>query len=255
MKSVKIFGERNTSTNALYKVIEQNSKSRVAPSTIDEVSPNLYSLIRYGSRIKMPHQVREMIIDYAFPKTTAIDSWKHTTTNFKNVDDLQDVHVIFCVRHPASWILGLYRKPYHIYEKNYNDLYSFLATRWKTVGRERLHNATTSATEIYNLKLESYSTLKNMLSENKISYSVVRHEDFAVNQLEVFQKIAPYLDQPTEKFHPLEVSTKDKSKDSEYYKEYYGEKLWVKDIDKKSLDKINNEIDWHQLSSYEYYPI
>ena len=152
-------------------------------------------------------------------------------------------------------MLGLYRKPYQIHETNYSDLRSFLDIRWTTAGRERLQKAPISATETYNMKLESYAQLQESLSNKSISYSIVRHEDFAVNQLEVFSKLAMHLDEPAE--HPKELtrSTKDSRKDADYYKNYYGKMLWLKDIDSQSLDKINNEIDWAQLSQYEYSPI
>lgn len=255
MKLVKIFGERNTSTNALKKLLEENSNSRVAPSVIGEVAPRIRDLVKIATKTKLPHTLRERLIDYGFSGKTALNSWKHTATNFENIDDLDDAHVIFCVRHPASWVLGLYRKPYQIHETNYSDLRSFLDIRWTTAGRERLQKAPISATETYNMKLESYAQLQESLSNKSISYSIVRHEDFAVNQLEVFSKLAMHLDEPAE--HPKELtrSTKDSRKDADYYKNYYGKMLWLKDIDSQSLDKINNEIDWAQLSQYEYSPI
>ena len=94
-----------------------------------------------------------------------------------------------------------------------------------------------------------------LLSKHGISYSTVRHEDFATNQQSVFSQFSDILDQPTKHFQELRNSTKDKSKTSDHYKTYYGERLWMKEIDKNSLDRINTEIDWSQLSSYGYDPI
>lgn len=255
MKLQKIFGERNTSTNAVKNLIEMNSNSRVAPSVITAINPKIAKLVKYSSKIKAPREVREMLLDHGFSDQTAINSWKHTATNFDNIDDLKDVHVIFCVRHPASWILGLYRRPYNIYKINYNDLPSFLDSRWTTLGREKLQNASMSAIETYNAKLKSYANLQGALSENAIPYSIVRQEDFAMNQLEVFKSLAPHLQKPKKHPQELKKSTKDADKDSEYYRKYYGEKLWLKDIDRNSLDKINNEIDWSLLTQYDYDPI
>ncbi len=254
-KTIKIFGERNTSTNALKALILSNSASMIAPAVARDLDPNLKRKQRLVKKFKLPKALHEWMIDDAFKARGPVEAWKHTATNFDNVSAFSNCHLIFCVRHPASWALGLYKRPYHIYGTAPDSLYEFLKKRWKTRNRERLDGQTVGATRLYNLKITAFEQFQTKLAASGITYSVVRHEDFAVDQKAVFSKLVPHLDNPKKEFVPLEVSTKDQGKSRDYYKNYYGQQLWRKEIDPRSADLIDQEIEWHSLKKLDYFPL
>lgn len=109
-----------------------------------------------------PH-LREHLVDAIFRGQPALLSWKHTATNFDDIESLSGHSVIFCVRHPASWVLGLFRRPYHVHGESSPSLSAFLNRRWRTVGRERLERAEMSAMQIYNAKMTAFAGLQARL--------------------------------------------------------------------------------------------
>lgn len=252
--TIKIFGERNTSTNALKALIETNSKSCVAPSTVTEVDPAARQRLRIAKKLRLPHTIRERMIDQVFAGRDPLDAWKHTWTRFDDVQCFVGRHVVFCVRHPTSWLLGLYKRPYHIYGRSPEGLREFLDKRWKTVGRERLGRAETSAIALYNLKATAFVDLQARLTDAGATYSVIRHEDFAVDQAKVFARLAPYLDGHSQEFKALETSTKDVTKTRSYYQDYYGKQRWRDEVDAECAARINDQIDWSAVTDYGYSP-
>ena len=74
---IKIFVEINTSTNALKALIEKNSESLVAPSVVNEISPNMAKALYLARRLKVPQRAQERAIDYAFANKSPIEAWKH----------------------------------------------------------------------------------------------------------------------------------------------------------------------------------
>lgn len=254
IQNVKIFGERNTSTNALKALIEKNSQSRVAPSVAEEIRPFVMKILRKADAYKLPESARERVIDRIFKGRPEIETWKHALTNFSTPEAFAGTHVIFCVRHPLSWVLGLYRHPYHIDGTTGINLPDFLNKRWTTVARERLEQKDVSATQLYNIKLASFLEFQSKLTAAGMPFSVVRQEDFAMDQERVFARLAPHLTAPSAQFESLKASTKESSKDSAYYKDYYGNERWREDLDPQSTARIVAEIDWSLAESLQYAP-
>src|SRR5689334_19643971 len=69
---VKIFGERNTGTNALSQFIAQNSESLLLPSTFFQL-PNADPAIL----IQKGRDEAERLIDLAFARQPPTFQWKH----------------------------------------------------------------------------------------------------------------------------------------------------------------------------------
>lgn len=254
MEKIKIFGERNTSTNALKALIETNSKSRVVPSVAREIDPSVGDRLKLAKRLRAPGFVHERILDDVFRKVGPLHPWKHVATDFDDVEAFDGCHVVFCIRHPASWVLGLYKHPYHIHGKTADSLHDFLNTRWKTVRREGLGRSATGATALYNRKMAAFLKLHKLFRAAGVSFSVVRHEDFAVNQAQVFSDLKPCLHHPARDFSPLERSTKAGAKDRTYYQDYYGNQKWWHEITPEVKNRIDHEMDWSLVRDFGYSP-
>ena len=103
--------------------------------------------------------------------------------------------------------------------------------------------------------MAAYAALQARLDAAGLSYSVVRHEDFAVDQAAVFAGLKPFLSEPASEFTALSASTKDKKKTESYYRDYYGQQRWISEIDPDSKSRINDEIDWSIVAGLGYEPI
>ena len=196
--------------------------------------------------------IREALIDQAFSNTPPSHKWKHCATNFEDVSSFTDTLVVFCVRNPASWLLALQRKPYHAKNTVPQDFGTFLKMKWPTLGRENLEKYAPTPVELYNEKIKSYSNLIKKLDERKIKWTLVKFEDFAADQEFVFEALRPHLPHPERSFTPITRSTKEKGKDLEFYKTYYGRELWKNEIQKHDVRALKKSIDWSLASSFGY---
>jgi hypothetical protein len=250
-RQVKVFGERNTGTHALTNIIELNSASRCLPSVAKDVDPQ--SAKRIGSRF-MTGRRREAIIDAIFARQDPLRSWKHRATNFDDVRPFEDVLVLFTVRHPASWLLSLWKHPYHALDRIPRDIGEFLDFPWRTVERDDLARRTLRPLDLYQEKLQANLALTQRLSAAAIAHRFVRFEDLILRQEAVFRDLAPDLVAPAPVFTEIRNSTKDPRKSLEFYASYYGEERWREEL--RGLEpRINQQVDWDSLRRFDYLPL
>ncbi len=261
MFDIKIFGERNTGTHALRELIETNSASRCAPSVAREVDERVAKRLK---RLKMLRWIgfsderilgkREELLDAAFENADALHSWKHCATNFETVGSLENVTVLFLVRHPASWLLSLFKNPYHLLPPPDGTLADFISRRRRTVARERLGEASLRPLEIYNLKIASYLKLRSQLEASGMSSRIIRFEDNIINQPGVYEDIRNMLVDPDETFSPVVRSTKSSGKTLEEYADYYRREAWRTQL--TGLEAaIDSQVNWEQISAFDYRPV
>lgn len=255
---IKIFGERNTGTNALKKVIEKNSASVCLPGTSREIDAGIADKMRYWRRFERKTGLArfarwrlERQIDAVFRNIDPPRSWKHAATNFEDVRAFGGHGIIITARHPASWMLSLYKNPYHIHGPRPASFAEFLNSRWKTVGRERLDGRTYSPATLYETKLRNYIAFCERLDRAGIAYRLLQFENFVVDQEAAFRGIADILDAPAEQFELLVESTKSSSKDASYYKDYYENERWRDELG-RDYDKVRGAISPEVLGFFGY---
>jgi len=250
---IKIFGERNTSTNALELLVERNSQSIVIPSVLQQVADHLG--LDPGNFRGLPIPEREARIDRFFRQVDPLYMWKHTSLDAVRVDTFADCLVLLTFRHPASWLLAFQRRPYTPLTDMPATFPEFLRMRWKPVDRDQLDVDALTPIELYNRKLRAALAFSTRLAECGRECVHVRFEDFAVSQASVFERLRPYLRMPAASFSPIETSTKDRRKNRAYYAAYYGEHRWLGDLDAESARIIDDGVDWHSAAQLEYVPL
>ena len=249
---VKIFGERNTGTNALSRIIEENSDARCLPATSGEVNPFLG---RIGNMDWLPgKRFRERLLDSVFEGKGPLCAWKHCATNFEDAAPFDGVLVLFTVRHPASWLVSLFKRPYQRLERQPDTLAEFVESKWETAGRERLGRAIFRPLELLQAKLDSYVSFADKLAQRGIAHQFVRFEDIVLNQASVYSSIAPKLENARADFEELQTSTKDRSKTLEDYRDYYGNERWRETLAGLEAE-IDAQIDWAKFKRFGYRPL
>lgn len=260
MTDVKVFGERNTATNALRSIVEKNSASRVLPSTAREIDESIDQRLKLWNRIGRgtckldPHfhiRMRERSIDRVFSGRGADHAWKHTATRFERPDSLHGTLVLFCVRNPYSWFLSLFKNPYHSTSSCPNSLEDFLDFDWHLVGRDNLPYRSLTPLQLYEEKLKSYLALMEQAQEEGFVVEVVRFEDIVLRQETVYNNIAAHLEDPAPTFAPLNTSTKSKDKNIDFYKKYYGNELWREEIG-PVMPQITRRISKELFGTFSY---
>lgn len=245
----KVFGERNTGTNAFTQMMKRNSSTQFHPSTISELSPMRSKVISMLSKAGLKYEIRETLIDSAFYGRPTVKMWKHSATNFY-LGPMHQTHFIFMVRHPLSWLIGLFRKPYHILVNKPQTLSEFSDLNWKVLRRDNVSKTHYKPLELYSEKLESYLFLIGQLEKNGIPYTVLKFEDLVTNQKRVFERLSPNLIMPNKTFVELSESTKDTSKNSQFYASYYSNEIWRSEF--PEIESICNPLSNEAMSFFGY---
>jgi hypothetical protein len=152
---VKIYGERNTGTNYLTKLMERNFLVKLLPGVVPKYVTSLQKYFHDNE------SVRDLYFRFTFPKNLG---WKHSLV--KPVDHLQKYKItstnlffITLTKNPYSWLLSLYKKPYHSCIASYSDFDDFLIMPWGTVQRENSPLYYKNPIDLWNCKNRSYLQL------------------------------------------------------------------------------------------------
>jgi hypothetical protein len=246
---VKIFGERNVGTNALARLIETNSHSRLLPSTEYDVDPD-------ASRHAWARQPRERerLLDRIYAGVPDPSSWKHAATNFADAGAFERTLVLFCIKHPAPWLTSLFRHPYHVLGEMPDNITDFLGFAWETPQRERLGGASFRPLELYDAKIRSYLAFAERLDAAGIAFSFVRSEDLLLDQKNVFRSLAPRLAGARARFHMRRRSSKNGWLPLFLVQRYYRQERW-RDALRGVEDVVNRAVDWAALERFGYRPL
>ena len=122
-KLIKLYGERNTNTNYISKLIQLNLDAEEVPGIVP--SHVMGFRIRPGMEL-----IRDIYFSLTYKKNLG---WKHTRV--KPASELRkyailksDISFLTITKNPYSWLLSLYRNPYHQYHKKKPDFETFLHT-------------------------------------------------------------------------------------------------------------------------------
>lgn len=247
MKWIKLYGERNTNTNYLSKLIELNLD---APQ-IQGVVPR--SVFRLQTWAPGDERIRDWYFSVTFGRNLG---WKHMRVEpaekLRSSKLVRDGKVGFVTitKNPYSWLLSLYRRPYSLQVKPEITFEDFLTMPWQTTGRDNLRRRRLkSPVELWNLKNASYLALSNALPIVHLTTEFIFSDpDTTIRRIaDAFN-----IRRLTDKFLDYERSTKDRSKDSNYYRDYYANEKWREQLSKAAIDTINANIDKDLLRHYGY---
>lgn len=243
-KSIKIYGERNTNTNYISKLISLNLAVKQLQGTVPEPLSTLLGTFP-GNEF-----IRDMYFNITYKKNLG---WKHACV--KPMEQLSKyriielpVNFITITKNPYSWLMSLYRNPYHQYYDDKMEFEEFLKMPWKTVGRDNVRNKLISPIELWNIKNNSYLQLSADKTLNITTESIFKDPE------EIIERISQKFSIPRlqGKFTNYENSTKDRNKDSNYYRNYYLNEQWRDKLSLEAVAIINETIDQKLMSHFGY---
>jgi hypothetical protein len=248
LKYVKIYGERNTNTNYLGEIIRLNLDVLEIPGVVPKM------MRRIQTRLPAKNRLRDLYFQLTFGRNLG---WKHAKV--KSAAELQEYRllrhnrVIFITitKNPYSWLLSLYKRPYHQYHEYQDekpDFESFLELPCSTVGRENLDGKRYNPVELWNVKNRSYLELAELQVLNLTS------EEIFDDPQQVLRRISDKfdIDYRSSTFLNFDESTKYESKDSDYYRDYYVNERWRKNLTDQSIAIINRYLDREVMNRFGY---
>lgn len=243
-KLIKIYGERHTNTNYMSKLIELNLHAREVPGTVPP------SIVKVQKSLPGNELIRDLYFFFTYRKNLG---WKHTLVKpHKKLIQYRLVNssltFITITKNPYSWLLSLYRKPYHQYFDVKPTFEGFLKSPWKTVCRENAHRVLPNPIELWNLKNKAYLQLSQEQTINLTSESLF--ED-AGKVIETISKQFA-IGKKSQHFINYEQSTKDKKKNGAYYRDYYLSEKWRNKLSPKAIEIINETVDKGLMNHFGY---
>ncbi|MEO1350635.1 MAG: hypothetical protein AAFW84_17820, partial [Cyanobacteria bacterium J06635_15] len=151
---LKVYGERNTGTNYLSQLINLNLKADELPGSVpSEIDVWQRKLQR---KFNIKERLKDIYFDISFHKNLG---WKHSLVDPKKIYrksslPLDNISFITITKNPYSWLLSLYKRPYHQYFRQGEkiDFETFIVSPWKTVGRDNLNKKISTPVELWNIK-------------------------------------------------------------------------------------------------------
>jgi hypothetical protein len=101
IKNIKVYGERNSGTEYLEKLLIKNLKNI-----------NLFK-----------------------NKYTDKTGWKHGFPRLNTFDNIDETLFIFIIRDVKSWLISMFKNPYHINE--YKNIYKFISLPLRNIGNSK----------------------------------------------------------------------------------------------------------------------
>ncbi len=242
-KMIKIYGERNTNTNYLRRLIELNLDAR----QIQGVAPQ--NIMRLQRIFPGQERVKDLYFLFTYKNNLG---WKHSYIKEPRIIkrcrlDLDNLNFITITKNPYSWLLSLHRNSYHQYYKEKPGFEEFLKTPWKTVGRENYKNLM-SPVELWNIKNSSYFKLSSFNCINITTESLFSSPESIINEINTTFSIKKL----SSEFINFEKSTKNSKKDSAYYQDYYLKERWRNNLTKNSIAIINEKVDKSLMHKFGY---
>lgn len=243
-KSIKIYGERNTNTNYLSKLIDINLDVVEIPGVVPPFVMKMQDIL----------PTKELLRDIYFRLTFNRNlGWKHMRARPpEELNRYSSTHTglkfITITKNPYSWLLSLHRRPYHQYYHKPLSFEEFLQHPWKPVSRENITGQLPNPVELWNIKNQSYLQFD---SNNVINLTT---EEIIDNPEAVIQKISEHfaIEKKQSNFVNYDQSTKDKNKDSAYYRDYYLSEKWREKLSGEAVAIINQSINKELMHHFGY---
>lgn len=243
-KLLKMYGERNTNTNYLSKLIDLNLDVRqlsgVVPQFIDVMQ-------RF---IPGDEYLRDAYFSCTYSKNLG---WKHTCV--KSSDELKKYRrvrmglaFVTITKNPYSWLLSLHRRPYHNPLSKNLSFEEFLRQPWHLTKRDQVSAKHVTPVELWNIKNRSYFQLDQACVMHVTSEAMFKDPELIIEQL--CRQFS--FKRRTENFVNFSRSTKEKSKDFAYYQDYYLAEKWRSDLPSEAVRIINELIDRELMSRFGY---
>lgn len=249
-KLIKIYGERNTNTGYMSELIKLNLTVRELPGIVPHHIKSLQKRLPQKIRSAGDEMIKDIYFDLTYSKNLG---WKHTCVkpakilkSYSLVND--DLAFLTITKNPYSWLLSLYRRPYHHYSSKEQSFEEFLRYPWKTIGRDNTNKILKNPIELWNIKNRSYLQLKELKALN------IKTESIFENPNKIFDKICHQfsIKKISNNFFNYERSTKDKRKNSSYYRDYYLNEKWRDKITSDEIAIINMTLDKSLMSYFGY---
>lgn len=246
VKLIKLYGERNSSTNYLGRLLELNLEVEGLPG----VAPPWVNCAQW--LVPGREWVRDLYFRLTYPENLG---WKHSCV--KRPEEWPGGAAagrveafITITKNPYAWLLSLHRRPYHQYYRGKPDFEEFLRLPWRTVGRDNLEAREVNPVELWNMKNRSYLLLPDERSLHLTAEGLLLDPGEVIG--EISRRFA--IERRSAAFVNHDPSTKERGRDTASYRDYYLTEKWRGDLTDEAVRIIDETVD-RDLMAYCGYPV
>lgn len=254
LEFVKIYGERNTGTNVLQQVLEQNFSCTLLPGHsrlgVEESNRRLnWSRLSGYERVIMREAMQDDVMQqYVYEDL----GWKHGAPPVEAIQHYAQQHpllVLMISKDPYSWLLSLYRRPYHRLYAQQVDFSGFIRHYWLTVRRDNVPWAVLkNPVQLFNSKMQAY----RQLSELPCHFLHLRYRDLLEDFDACMHNLALFLKPRRSVWQrPLKSAKNDPLDFADYQQKYAPDQI-LSQISAADLEFINAELRADVLEYWGY---
>lgn len=253
-KFVKVFGERNTGTRALIRMLAAQRGVRMQAAGERGAmnlpqNADLRAVVEATYKGRWRKIYRDAVRDNEQAVACPTKAWKHALPVWDAAFVEKQAHVVFCVRNPYSWALSLARTPYHQKGPKTPRVVDFVTQPWLTVSRDNMEAVLRSPMELWNGKVGAYGAF---MREGGVPTRLIRFEYFVSDPVAEVRQVLMGFGVAFEDVRTV-VPTKGPSKSLKDISAYYREESWKKSLTADVVSAINGLIDWELAARYGYY--
>ena len=254
---LKIYGERNTGTNYLQKLVANNYYC----DFLNGVTQGTY--YRNLARALRSNGVKnsiEILQDYQdkehFRKVSSDYGWKHACAPIDVIAESQhkfNTLFLILIKNPYTWISSLYKNPYDWLGGRYPvSIDEFVKHKWDLTKRDNINEKSlNSPIELYTKKYASYIELTRKFPEN---VHIIKYEDLISNpEITINFLKSSFTQIDAQNFKNIEDSTKKNSNENFLdYRKKYLETPVSKIVSKSIIERVNYFIPDQIFEHYNY---
>jgi len=249
-RRVKVFGERNTGTRAVMKMLRALEGVSIATPTIP--TPDLDMLLARAEETLTDFHLelfRDALEDIRRSRFGAISDWKHAAPQIDDSYAAKSASVLFLVRDPYSWMVSFYRNPYHSRAPKPDTIEGMLRQPWLALERDHVERVLLSPMMLWNAKLRAYRDFANAAP---VPSAVLYFEDFVRAPVPALKKALSRFDISADGLAEIEETTKETGMNRATRMAYYQNEDWKKELTPEAVQLINTYVDWDVATSFGY---
>jgi len=237
---MKLYGERNTGTHYLSRLVAANLRVRL----LESIEPRI--IRRAARHLRGAEVVRDVYFSLTFRRNLG---WKHM--NPKSPQELRDLHIdpeavrfLMLTKNPYPWVISMLRHPYHLGAASVKDIEELVRRKWACTRRENMRDKTAFLIDVWCTKTRSYLNLIEQAHA-----CLVRYEDLLMDPASSLSRVASTLGlQPrNETFANIDLSAKREGRATgrtfESYRDYYLNEQWRNALTPAAVEIINSQLD------------
>mgnify|MGYP003956193653 CR=1 FL=1 len=229
---VKVFGERNTGTNFLNQLINQNTDlsvlnhgdNKIPKKRLNQIYKHYSFLDKDSPMLRADKKAASLVLDRLVDQQRKDEylqnfGWKHALVDVENLKvspRFNETLFVFLIRNPWRFVSALHRRPHNLFPLQKGSLDDFVDSSFLANERDRMPcNFVQSPVEFWNIKVESYFNSQSVLRNSFVVY----YEDVMESPGHFLKSLAPYCDVSETLSIPMKSTKGDDKSFDDYQKE------------------------------------